>query len=115
MKIKSEDVERQDEDGIIRFIPASTRLHDEENLSQIGVAGPSGSERKKPGRLREKLSTRPFTRFDEPPDSGETEAPDVKTRWQKEAAKARAASRIESENFFINDVPEHCDNNGHVD
>ncbi|XP_045591878.2 coiled-coil and C2 domain-containing protein 2A isoform X1 [Procambarus clarkii] len=87
MLTKLEDIERQDEDGTIRFIPASTRLQlgkQDENLSQPGVAGPSGGERERPGRLRKKLTARPFTRFDE----------------------AKAASRIESHDFFTRIWPE---------
>lgn len=84
--MKSEDIERQDDDdGAIRFVPATTLPHDgKENFNQLGVAGTSGTERRKPGRLRAKLSTRPFTRFDE----------------------AVATSRVESQDFFTRIWPE---------
>ncbi|XP_053631071.2 coiled-coil and C2 domain-containing protein 2A isoform X2 [Cherax quadricarinatus] len=108
MKVISEDIERQEEDGSIRFIPSSARLHvgTQDNTSELGVAGPSGSERQKPGRLRKKLSGRPFTRFDEPPDNGEAVAVDIKMRWQKAAVQARTASRVESQDFFTRIWPE---------
>lgn len=90
-------MEKQQEDEVTSFIPAVSQ---QENPLEGEGPSTSGTERRRPGRLRKKLSSRPASRFDEPTGDWEPEAVDPKTRWIKAAAQARIASRVESQAFF---------------
>ncbi|XP_027211413.2 coiled-coil and C2 domain-containing protein 2A [Penaeus vannamei] len=95
--MRTKDVEKQQEDEVTSFIPAVSQ---QENPLEGEGPSTSGTERRRPGRLRKKLSSRPASRFDEPTGDWEPEAVDPKTRWIKAAAQARIASRVESQAFF---------------
>ncbi|XP_066945130.1 coiled-coil and C2 domain-containing protein 2A isoform X2 [Macrobrachium rosenbergii] len=81
MSSKRSDIERQDLGEPSRFVPGVSGVQiitKEISESRTEVPETSHADRKRPGRLRKKLSTRPTTRFDE----------------------AKVSSKIESQEFF---------------
>ncbi|CAL4135943.1 unnamed protein product [Meganyctiphanes norvegica] len=97
------DVEAQAKGPATIFVPASTSQYDSGTgaLSSQPVPG----ERRRPGRLRNKLRTSATTRFDEPLDGAESEAEEARPRWKQSTTKTTAkVSREESYDFFTQGI-----------